>query len=111
MPVNFMPDQLDGNKLFRVSVDNMFMSHRHAVIDATHGEKSFVCLHGRMFEVFQSDRGIYAHTHCACRSTMSSGDYLPSLGEAVRVAKESIEQHEASCSRAKSINQKENANV
>lgn len=35
----------------------------------------------------------YAQTHCWCGSTLSSGEYLPTIGEAIDVAGNSFADH------------------
>lgn len=56
----------------------------------------------RTIEVYRSQdilpvRGpmkFYAHTHCWCGSTMSSGEYLESMTEAVALACEGMDEHQ-----------------
>jgi hypothetical protein len=58
-----------------------------------------ICNDNRRFEVTRASGGgaFYAQTHCACRSTMSSGEWLPTIDAAVQEAKSNIEDHERRC--------------
>ena len=60
----------------------------------------------RVFEIkkrISPDRGgngepeFYAQTHCACGSTMGSGEWFPSVRRAVEEARSNIERHERGC--------------
>ncbi len=51
------------------------------------------------FEILQrkSPAGVveyFAQVHCWCGSTLSSGDYLPSIGKAVSEARQGMRDHE-----------------
>jgi hypothetical protein len=48
---------------------------------------------GSKYEVFFRDGGFYVQTHCACGSTLSSGEYLPSLTHAFIECQTSTNQH------------------
>ncbi len=53
----------------------------------------------RTVEVFSStDKKavtFYAHTHCHCGTSMSSGEWLPTLNEAVAECCQSMDNHQA----------------
>ena len=57
--------------------------------------------HGRDFKVFSNGALYYAHTDCACGSTMSSGEWFGSIRTAVREAFSNIIGHESRCASAK----------
>lgn len=53
--------------------------------------------HGRTYEVFLGGTPLkpryYAHTHCTCGSTMSGGEWFPTIERAIAEAEENIKAH------------------
>ncbi len=53
---------------------------------------------GRTFEIFLGGTIAaplyYAHTHCVCGSTFSSGEWFPKIESAMAVSADGVEDHE-----------------
>jgi hypothetical protein len=62
-----------------------------------------IASHGRRFEVHKSGGVFHAQVHCACRSTMGSGEWWPTVDEAVQAALDNIVQHERTCEKARQL--------
>lgn len=45
------------------------------------------------YEVFQSNEGWYAHTHCDCGTTRSSGEHFHEVGDAITAAADNMAEH------------------
>lgn len=52
------------------------------------------------YEMFRNNDGFYYQTHCHCGTTMSTGEYLASMSIAYLTCLESMDQHQARCTKA-----------